>query len=215
MALVMGFVPRPLVMVGLLVSLTGLHLLTGGAEDGLGPAAGLVMAANFFWAAQIVAAGYFVTKVNPRLLTLAQTTAAGLLMTGAAAATGLMPTWEIFVKTLPFTMWGIFSAGVAYLCQTMAQRDIPATTVAVISPLQCVVAALAGLVFLDETMTGRMVWGAAIIILGSLLAQAARDAVRLTPDHRHFKFWNRLRRVLGVLSAATVLGLMAWSIAAR
>jgi len=215
MALVMGFVPRPLVLAGLLVSLTGLYLLTGGAEAGLGPAAGLAMAANFFWAAQIVASGYFVAKVNAWLLTLAQTIAAGLLMTGAAAAAGLMPTWEIFFKTLPYTMWGILSAGVAYLCQTIAQREISATTVAVISPLQCVVAALAGLIFLGEIMTARMVWGAAVIILGSLLAQAARDAVRLTPEHRHFEFWNRLRLVLGVLSAATVLGLLAWSIAAR
>jgi drug/metabolite transporter (DMT)-like permease len=215
MALVMGFVPRPLVLAGLMVSLAGLYLLTGGAEAGLGPAAGLAMAANFFWAAQIVASGYFVAKVNAWLLTLAQTIAAGLLMTGAAAVAGLMPTWEIFIKTLPYTMWGMLSAGVAYLCQTIAQRDLSATTVAVISPLQCVIAALSGLVFLGEIMTGRMVLGAAVIIMGSLLAQAARDAVRLTPDHRHFKFWNRLRKILGVLSAVTVLALLAWSIASR
>jgi drug/metabolite transporter (DMT)-like permease len=215
LALIMGFVPRPLVLAGLMVSLSGLYLLTGGAASGLWPAAGLVMAADFFWAAQIVVSGYFVAKVNAWLLTLVQTIAAGLLMTGSAALAGLMPTWEIFIKTLPYTMWGILSAGVAYLCQTMAQRDLSATAVAVISPLQSVVAALVGLVFLNEIMTSRMVLGAAVIVMGSLLAQAARDAVRLTPDHRHFKFWNRMRRILGVLSLVTVLALLAWSIAAR
>jgi drug/metabolite transporter (DMT)-like permease len=161
-----------------------------------------------------VAAGYFVSKVNPWLFTMAQILAAGLLMIAAAAVTGLLPTREIFLKTLPYTMWGMLSAGVAYLCQTMAQRDLSATAVAVLTPMQCVIAALAGLVFLGETMTSRMIWGAAVIVLGSLLAQAARDAVRLTPDHRHFEIFNRLRYVLGGLSAVTVLTLIVWFLAA-
>jgi drug/metabolite transporter (DMT)-like permease len=214
LALVMGFVPRPKVMAGLGISLVGLYFLTGAAAPGLGPAAGLVMASNFFWATHIVVSGYFMTKVNAWLFTFGQILAAGLLMTGAAAALGLLPTWEIFVKTLPYTMWGILSAGVAYLCQAMAQRDLSATAVAVFSPLQCVIAALAGLVFLGEIMTGRMIWGAALIILGSLLAQAAREAVRLTPDHKHFRFWGRLRLFLGVFCAVTVLTLLGWAIIA-
>jgi len=214
LALVMGFVPRPKVVAGLAVSLVGLYFLTGGAAAGLGPAAGLVMAANFFWAGHIVVSGYFVAKVNTWLFAFGQTLAAGLFMTGAAVVAGLMPTWEIFVRTLPFTMWGILSAGVAYLCQAMAQRDLSATAVAVLTPLQCVIAALAGLIFLGEIMTGRMIWGAALIVLGSLLGQAAREAVRLTPDHKRFRLWDRLRRVLGALCAATVLALLVWAIAA-
>jgi drug/metabolite transporter (DMT)-like permease len=214
LALVLGVVPRPLVLAGLAVSLVGLYLLTGGGAAGLGPSAGLVMAANFFWAAQIVAAGHFVAKVNTWLFILAQSLAAGLLMTGAAAIAGLLPTWEVLVKTLPYTMWGMLSAGVAYLCQTMAQRELSDTAVAVLSPLQCVIAALAGSMFLGEVMTGRMICGAAIIVLGSLLGQAAREAVRLTPEHRRFKLLNRLRLVLGALSAITVLILVSWAIAA-
>jgi drug/metabolite transporter (DMT)-like permease len=214
MALIMGYVPRPLVLAGLGVSLAGLYLLTGGGAS-LGPAAGLVMAANFFWSSQIVVSGYFVARVNTWLVTLAHTLAAGLLMTGAAAAFGLMPTWGVFFKTLPFTMWGILSVGVAYTCQTMAQRELSATAVAVILPMSSVVAALAGLVFLDEIMTGRMVWGAAVITLGSLLAQAARDAVRLTPEHRRYRFLNRLRLALAVLSVVTVLVLVIWAVSSN
>jgi drug/metabolite transporter (DMT)-like permease len=213
LALVVGFVPRPLVLAGLGVSLAGLYLLTGGGAAG-GPAAGLVMAANFFWAAQIVVAGYFVAKVNTWLFVFAQSVVAGLLMLAVSSVAGLLPTWEVFVKTLPFTMYGILSAGVAYLCQTMAQRDLSDTAVAVISPMQSVVAAVAGLVFLGEVMTGRMVLGAAVIVLGSLLAQAAKESVRLTPDHRHFEFLSRLRRILGVLCAATVLTLIVWAVVA-
>jgi drug/metabolite transporter (DMT)-like permease len=214
LALVLGLVPRPKVMAGLGVSLVGLYFLTGGSAAGLGPAAGMVMAANFFWAAHIVVSGHFVAKVNAWLFTFGQILAAGLMMTGAAAAVGLMPTWEIFVKTLPFTMWGILSAGVGYLCLAMAQRELSATAVAVLSPLQCVIAALAGLIFLGEIMTGRMIWGAALIVLGSLLAQAAREAVPLTPDHKNFRFWDRLRRFLGVFCAVAVLALLIWAIAA-
>jgi drug/metabolite transporter (DMT)-like permease len=155
-----------------------------------------------------------VSKVNAWLFTFGQSLAAGLLMTGAASVIDLMPAWEVFIKTLPYTMWGILSAGVAYLCQAMAQRDLSATAVAVLTPLQCVIAALAGLIFLGEIMTGRMIWGAALIVLGSLLGQAAREAVRLTPDHKRFRVWDRLRRVLGIFCTVTVLALLVWAIAA-
>ena len=213
LALVIGFVPRLLVLVGMLVSFIGLFFLAGGVAV-FGPAGGLVMAANFFWAAQIVTAGYFAAKVNTWLYILAQNLSAGLLVTGLAAIGGFLPTWEVFWQTLPFTMWGILSAGVAYVCQTQAQKSVSSTTVAVISPLQIVIAAAAGVVFLGEVMTGRMIWGASIIILGSLIAQLAREAVPLTADHPYYRLINRLRLVLAAASVGVVASLLVWSVTA-
>ena len=212
LALVLGFVPRPPVVVGLLVGFAGLYLLTGGGAASFGPAEGLVMAANFFWAAQIVVAGHFAAKVNPWLFIMAQNLAAGILLTALAALGGFLPSWEVFWRTLPFTMWGILSAGVAYLCQTLAQRDISSTTVAVFSPLQTVIAAAAGVFFLGESVTSGMVWGAAIIILGSLIAQSGRDSVRLTPGRRHYRLLNGLRLILGALILTAAVGLPVWAL---
>ena len=154
------------------------------------------------------------TKVNAWLFTLAQNLTAGLFMTTLAAFGGFLPTWEIFFQTLPFTMWGILSAGVGNLCQTLAQRNLSSTTVAVLSPLQTVIAAVAGMIFLNEVMTGRMIWGASIIILGSLIAQLAREASPLTPDHAYFRLLNRLRLVLAVVAVGALLSLVTWSAAA-
>lgn len=212
LAFVNGYLPRPLILVGLSIGLFGLYLLTGGGSGEFGKSAALILVADVFWALQVVVTGHFASRVNTWLYSLAQAVTSCILVLSLAWFGDFLPTWSVFFQTLPYSMWGIFSVGVAYTCQTLAQRDISSTSAALVFPLQSVIGATAGVLFLGEVMSQRMVLGAAVIILGCIIAQFARDSSRLAPDH---KYWSQLRLTriaLGAVIALSTAGALIWSV---
>lgn len=213
LAFVNGFLPRPLIVAGLGIGLFGLYLLTGGGSGEFGKNAAIILAADVFWALQVVITGHFAARVNTWLFSLAQAATSCILVLGLAIVFGYMPTWSVFFQTLPFTMWGILSVGVAYTCQTLAQRDISPTSAALVFPLQSVIGAAAGVVFLGEFMSLRMVLGAAVIVLGCIVAQFARDSVPITPESKYWKQLRLVRIILGAVIALATLGVLIWAVA--
>jgi len=199
LAFVAGYMPRLLILLGLGIGLSGLYLLTGGATGNFGRGSALLLVADVFWATQVIVTGFFVARVNAWLFSLAQAITSAVLVLSLAFLTGNMPTWPVFIQTLPFSLWGVMSVGVAYTCQTIALRHLSSTSAALVFPLQSVIGAAAGVLLLGEHMTERMLWGAAVIIVGSIVAQFARESTPISPEHR---FWKPLRTVRIALGAA-------------
>lgn len=213
LAFVIGYMPRLLVIVGLSIGLVGLALLTGGVNPGaLGKNAALVLAADVFWALQVIITGRFAGRVNTWLFSLAQAMTSSILVLTLAFFTDNLPTWNVFLHTLPFTMWGILSVGVAYTCQTLAQRDISPTSAALIFPLQSVIGATAGVFLMGEVMTRNMIIGAAVIVIGTLVAQFARESAPVTMEHKHWKPILAARWGVGLLLGLGTAGAMAWAL---
>ncbi len=214
LAFVNGYLPRLLTVVGLGVGLGGLYLLTGdaGASGEFGKNAALILVADVFWALQVIVTGQFAARVNTWLFSLAQAMTSCVLVLGLTALTGQLPTWSVFFQTLPFTMWGILSVGVAYTCQAIAQRDLSSTSAALVFPLQSVLGAAAGVAFLGEYLSERMMLGAAIIILGCVIAQFARESCRLTPSHCYWKPLRFVRISVGALIGLGATGTLAWAL---
>ncbi len=212
LAFVMGYLPRPLIAVGLGIGLFGLYLLAGGGAEGLDKNAGLLVVADVFWAAQVIVTGHFAARVNTWLFSLAQALTGAFLILTLSWGAGFLPDWGTFFATLPYTMWGILSVGVAYTCQAVAQKNISPTSAALIFPLQSVIGATAGVLFLGETMNQRLIIGAAVIILGTLIAQFSRESTKIAPDHRYWRPIRRLRITLGVLLALGTGGLLVWAL---
>lgn len=103
LAFVTGYVPRLLLVIGLFLGLFGLYMLTGGVEGGtLGKSAAMVLAADVFWALQVVMTGRFAAKVNTWLFSLAQAMTSTILVLTMAYFTGNLPTLGVFFQTLPF-----------------------------------------------------------------------------------------------------------------
>ena len=213
LAFVIGYVPRLLTVVGLSVGLVGLYLLTDGIDAGsLGKGAALVLAADVFWALQVIITGRFAARVNTWLFSLAQAMTSSILVLTLAFFTDKLPSWHIFLATLPYTMWGILSVGVAYTCQTLAQRDISSTSAALIFPLQSVIGATAGVFLMGEVMTREMVAGAAIIVCGTLVAQFARESAPVTMEHKHWKPILAVRWAVGLMIGCGTAGAMFWAL---
>ncbi len=210
LAFVMGYLPRLLVVVGLGIGLAGLYLLTGGSSGDFGKSAALVLVADVFWAAQVIVTGRFATRVNTWLFSLAQAVTCSILVLSLAYLGGYLPTWSVFLKTLPYSMWGIMSVGVAYTCQTIAQRHISSTSAALGFPLQSVIGATAGVLFMGEHMSERMIFGAATIVVGCIVAQFARESVLVTTEHKYWKPLKAVRLSLGGGIILAALSTMVW-----
>ena len=212
LAFVTGVMPRLLIGVGLAVGLFGLYLLTGGAGTGFDKKMLLVLAADVFWAIQVIITGHYAAKVNTWLFSLAQAATGFVITMTFTVMTGSLPTLTVFVQTLPYTAWGIFSVGVAYSCQAMAQRDMSPTSAALIFPLQSVIGAVAGVIFLGEHMSERMIIGAGVIILGCVIAQFARESTRITPDSKYWRPIKVARIAVGSLITVATVGGLIWAV---
>ena len=66
---------------------------------------------------------------------------------------------------------GILSSGVAYVLQAIGQRYVEPTIATMVISLESVVAAIAGWAILHEHLSGREIWGCALVFLFVLLAQ--------------------------------------------
>ncbi len=79
---------------------------------------------------------------------------------------------QLLIKAaIPILYAGIFSCGVAYTLQVVAQKYVHPTAATLILSLESVVAALAGWLILGNGMTTRELIGCAVVFLAVLLAQ--------------------------------------------
>ncbi|MBM7707774.1 drug/metabolite transporter (DMT)-like permease [Chryseomicrobium aureum] len=65
----------------------------------------------------------------------------------------------------------VFSTAIAYLFQNMAHQYTTATKAAIILSTEAVFSMLLSVLFLHEVLTGRMLMGAALILVAILLAE--------------------------------------------
>lgn len=71
----------------------------------------------------------------------------------------------------PILYVGVFSSGVAYTLQILAQKDTDPTVVSVLLSLESVFAVIAGAILLGDRMSGRELLGCVLMMAGVLLAQ--------------------------------------------
>ena len=82
------------------------------------------------------------------------------------------PTWADIVPCMGSILYvGVFSSGVAYTLQILAQKDSNPTIVALLLSLESVFGAVSGAIFLHETMTGKELIGCVLMLIAVVLAQ--------------------------------------------
>ncbi len=157
--------------IGALLAAGGLYLLS--VTEGLTMAYGdlLVLAGAFFWAGHVLVIGWLSPRIDSfRLAFLQYAVCAGLSLVAACgleviALPALKAAW------LPIFYGGVFSVGVAYTLQVVAQRRAHPAHAAIILSLEAVFAALGGWLLLEETFSLREVIGCALMLAGMLFSQ--------------------------------------------
>jgi drug/metabolite transporter (DMT)-like permease len=154
----------------------GLFLLSSQADLNLAPGDGWVLGGAVIWALHVIAVGEIAPGRDPLRLALVQSLVCSLLSLPWVLL--LEPgTWPGLLLAAPAVLYaGIFSIGLGYTGQVVAQRHTRPAHAAIILSLESVFAALFGWLILGETLAPTQLIGSALMLAGMLLAQLRAGA---------------------------------------
>lgn len=125
----------------------------------------------FCFSAHILVIDHFTRRVDGVELSCVQFLVAAVISLVGMLATET-PSWEaIRICALPILYVGIFSSGVGYTLQILAQKGSDPTVVSLLLSLESVFATLAGAVILHDQMSGREYLGCGLMLAAVILAQ--------------------------------------------
>lgn len=124
------------------------------------------------FSAHILVIDHFTQKVDGVELSCAQFLVVAVLSGIGMLVTGSVPEADALRNCIwPLVYAGIFSSGIAYTLQILAQKDSNPTVVSLLLSLEAVFAALSGAVILHDRMSGREYFGCALMLTAVVLAQ--------------------------------------------
>lgn len=153
------------------VAAVGLYLLSikAGFTIQLGDL--LILICAFFYTLHILVIDHFSPKVNGVKLSMIQFFVAAVLSGIVMLFTEDFSWSAIVTGAIPILYAGIFSSGVGYTFQIIAQKDTDPTMASLIMSLESVFAVLAGAVILGERLSLREGLGCVIMFAAIILAQ--------------------------------------------
>jgi len=157
--------------IGALLATAGLYLLS--ITEGFSMAYGdlLELAGAVVWAGHVLLIGWLSPRMDPVELACGQFAVCSLLSLAAALLLEPVGMAGITAAALPILYGGLFSVGIAYTLQVVAQRHARPAHAAILLSLEAVFAALGGWLILGETLTPRALCGSALMLAGMLLSQ--------------------------------------------
>ena len=171
------------------LSVIALYLLCIKGSFSLAPGDLLVLVCAVCFAIHILVIDHFTATVDGMKLscvqflvaavwaTIAKVVCVQLGMNGTGDVTSLtsifaVPDWSAILDcTLPILYVGIFSSGVGYTLQILAQKDSNPTVVTILLSLESVFAVIAGAIILHQQMSVREYIGCVIMFAAVILAQ--------------------------------------------
>jgi drug/metabolite transporter (DMT)-like permease len=157
--------------VGAIITLIGIGFLSlqDSMTINIGDALSLACAVAF--AFDIFYTNHFVKKEDALSLTIVQFITASFIAIIAVLIQGDIPT--TFEKEALYSIiyLAVFSTTIAYVCQNVAFQYTTATKGAIILSLESFFGMVLSVLFLHEVLTGRMVVGAALIMIAILITE--------------------------------------------
>jgi drug/metabolite transporter (DMT)-like permease len=157
--------------IGAIFAVTGMYFLS--VTDGFSISKGdlLVLVSALFWACHVQLIAFFLQKFNALHLSLYQFFFCSLFSWLAAFFTETISINGLQGAMLPILYTGIFSVGIAYTLQVVAQQKAHPAHAAIILSLESVFAVLGGYCFLNEYISIRGLFGCGLMLAGMLLSQ--------------------------------------------
>ena len=163
-------VPRA-VWIGVVLAVAGLYCLC--ITDDLTISGGdlYILACAFCFSAHILVIDHFTQKVDGVEMSCGQ-----FLVVTVLSLLGMALTEDPSLTALarcagPILYVGLFSSGVAYTLQILAQKDSNPTVVSLLLSLESVFATVAGALILGDRMSGREYFGCVLMLAAVVLAQ--------------------------------------------
>lgn len=168
------------IWIGAIVAAFGLYLLSINEDLTIQFGDLLQLIGAFFWAAHIIILGIVAKKLDPIKFSGIQFAVTGTWAIAAAFIFEDIQMQGIIDASIPLLYGGIFSAGVAYTIQAIAQKDAKTSHAAIALSMEAVFAAIGGAIILHERLSLKGYIGAGLMLAGMLISQA--DNFRKIPE---------------------------------
>ncbi|KIZ34693.1 MAG: hypothetical protein BCV62_14595 [Pseudomonas sp. K35] len=157
--------------VGAFLAVAGMALLSIGEDFTVASGDWIQLAGAFVWGLHVLLVSYFVSRHDAiRLAFLQFATCAVVSLLLALIFEEIEPT-SIWLAGPALIYGGLFAVAVGYTLQVVAQKHAIASHAAIILSLEAVFAAIAGALFLEESLTLRGYMGCVLMFIGMLAAQ--------------------------------------------
>ena len=160
-----------LVWISIVIAVAGLYFLC--ITEGFTVAVSdlYVLACSLVFALHILVIDHFSAKADGVWLSCVQF-ATAMVITGVIALIVEKPRMSQIMECFwPLMYMGVFSSGVAYTLQILAQKNANTTVVTILLSLESVFGTIAGAVLLKEKMSGREYLGCVLMLIAVILAQ--------------------------------------------
>ena len=153
-----------------MISVFGLYLLCIRGSFQINPGDALTLACAFMFAGQILSINHFVKDCQPILLS-------GLQFLFCAVVGTFLQFLEpksmadFQAALLPLLYAGIFSTGIAYTLQIIAQKNVNPTVASLVMCLESVFSALGGWLLLNQVLSPVELFGCALMFIAVLISQ--------------------------------------------
>ena len=157
--------------IAVVLSVVALYLLCIKGDFSLAPGDLLVLVCAVCFAVHILVIDHFTAYCDGVKLSCLQFLFAGIISTICMFIFEDVDFAAILSCALPLLYVGIFSCGVGYTLQILAQKDSNPTVVTILLSLESVFAVIAGAVVLHQQMTAREYLGCVLMFAAIILAQ--------------------------------------------
>ena len=159
------------VWIGVVLAMAGLYCLCITEDFSIAEGDFYLLACAVCFTVQIMCIDHFAQKVDGIELSCAQ-----FFVVSVISSVGMFLAETPTVEAVSACIWpilyvGVFSSGVAYTLQILAQKDSNPTVVTLLLSLESVFATVAGAVILQDQMSGREYFGCGLMLFAVVLAQ--------------------------------------------
>ena len=158
-------------IIGLILAVVGFYLLSVKEEFSLGLGDIIVFISAIFFGIHIIVIDYSALRVNSMFLSIIQLVVVAIFSLGLALIKETIILGDILSVASPLLALGILSSGLGYTGQIIAQREIPPHTTSLIMSLESVVAAIGGVLILNEHIGLREGIGMTVVLVGIIISQ--------------------------------------------
>ena len=165
--------------VSMVVAVLGLYqLCMKNGFTGIESSDWILLSCAVLFSFQIMAVDHFSPRMDGVRLSLVEFLVVSVESTVAAFLFETPTAAEFAANALPILYCGVLSSGVAYTLQILGQRDLNPAIASLLMCLESVFSALGGWLLLHQSLSGREVFGCALIFAAVVLAQLPLEQLR-------------------------------------
>lgn len=179
-ALFMGKKVSKKTALSIILAIIGLYLLTVKVENGFSINKGdiYIFIGSMFFAFHILFIDHFSSKSDSVTMSMIQFFVASIV-SAILMILFESPRFDLIKKGILAILYlGIFSSGLGYTLQIVAQKDTDPTIASLILSLEALFAALFGFLFLHERAMGREILGGIIMFIAIILSQVPEEKIK-------------------------------------